>query len=144
MMATTGPADAPHPGGRHPHRLVGADALRLHVTLALGLALCLGAFVFELTRALGGHTFSWMYVFEWPLFAGFALYMWWNLYNGTDRRRPAPADESAGEPQAPDQDLEAWNRYLRAMESQDASDDQTRSRAPSSEPNTPPSRLDRR
>jgi hypothetical protein len=91
--------------------------------LVLGLSVCVGAFIFELLRALGGHTFSWMYVFEWPLFGGFALYMWWNLLNGRDRRRPTtthPLGGAGADPAPVDEDLEAWRRYLAAMESTQA------------------------
>ena len=75
----------PDPGA--PERLRGADAVRLHATLVAGLPICVGAFVFEVVRALGGNSLSWAYVFEWPIFAVFALYMWWNLLHGTDGRR---------------------------------------------------------
>ena len=114
-----------------PHRLTGADAFRLHLTLSLGLVLCIGAFTFELIRALDGHTFSWMYVFEWPLFAAFALYMWWNLLNGNDRRRPdrkgpsVPPHGSEGVSQPEDEDLAAWNRYLHSMESEETEVDRS-------------------
>ena len=115
-------------------RLRGTPALKLHLTLAAGLALCIGAFVFEVGRALGGNTLSWAYVFEWPIFAAFAVYMWWNLLHETDgrsRKRPAaaaptgpavpdvggdaPAD-APGSPVDDDPDLAAWQAYLRTME----------------------------
>ena len=68
-------------------RLAPREALRLHLTLALGLALCIAAFWFELSRALGGNALSWAYVFEWPLLAVFAVYMWWQLLHpGRDNR----------------------------------------------------------
>jgi hypothetical protein len=108
--------------GRQPVRLTGRDAVRLHVTLVVGLVVCGGAFAFELARALGGHTFSWMYVFEWPLFGGFAVYMWWNLLQGNDRvRRPsstpsAAGPTAAGPTAAPDDELAAWNRYVQRLE----------------------------
>ena len=57
-------------------RLRGPEAIRLHATLAIGLLLCAAAFWFELKRALGGNALSWAYVFEWPLLAVFAVYMW--------------------------------------------------------------------
>jgi hypothetical protein len=100
-----------------PTRLKGSDALRLHVTLAGGLAICVGAFVIELLRALGGHSFSWMYVFEWPIFAGFALYMWWNLLQGNDRLHRTSSDQAAQPSRdTPDEGLDAWNLYLQVME----------------------------
>ena len=70
--------------GDPPGRLRGGDAFRLHLTLTLGLALCVSAFIFEVMRALGGNSLSWAYVFEWPIFAVFAIYMWWNLLHGND------------------------------------------------------------
>jgi hypothetical protein len=105
-----------------PVRLTGKDAFWLHFTLTVGLIVCSGAFAFELWRALGGHTFSWMYVFEWPLFAAFAVYMWWNLLQGNDRvpqpsRKPSPSQAAA----PPDDELEAWNRYVRLVEADDES-----------------------
>ena len=39
------------------------------------LALCL----WQVSRALGGNSLSWAYVFEWPLFAAYAIYMWWRF-----------------------------------------------------------------
>jgi hypothetical protein len=97
--------------------------MRLHLTLAGGLAICVGAFVVELMRAVGGHAFSWMYVFEWPLFAGFAIYMWWNLLQGHDqvprtstKRLPRRTAET------PDDGLEEWTLYLQVMEAAEGDD----------------------
>ncbi len=123
-------------------RLRGADAFRLHLTLVVGLTICVGAFVIEVFRALDGNALSWAYVFEWPIFAVFAIYMWWNLLHGQDGRRRKPAAPTIGPdgrpravpvatepgeqpPPAPggsapragaDPDLAAWQEYLVAME----------------------------
>jgi hypothetical protein len=104
-----------------PTRLRGSDATRLHLTLAGGLALCTGAFIIELLRALGGHSFSWIYVFEWPLFAGFAVYMWWNLLQGHDRVRRSSSTASSP-PDASEQELDEWNLYLQVMEAAEGDD----------------------
>jgi hypothetical protein len=109
--------------------------------LVLGLCLCISAFIFEVMRALGGNTLSWAYVFEWPIFAVFAVYMWWNLLHGNDgssRKRRAGAATPAGAQAAErpassptpasqanpaaedDQDLAAWQAYLRTMEADEA------------------------
>ena len=64
-----------------PSRLYGTAALRAHLTLAIGLVLCVLAFWFEFRRAEGGNSLSWAYVFEWPLLGGFAVYMWWKVLN---------------------------------------------------------------
>ncbi len=109
----------------HPTRLKGRDAFRLHLTLAGGLTLCVGAFIVELSRALRGHSFSWIYVFEWPLFAGFAIYMWWNLLQGNDRAPRSASKSHSPRPKSqevPDKDLDAWNIYLKVMEAAEGED----------------------
>jgi hypothetical protein len=104
------------PASQSPVRLTGKDAFWLHFTLTAGLIVCCGAFAFELWRALGGHTFSWMYVFEWPIFAAFAIYMWWNLLQGNDRiHRPSRHAAPSQSPAPPDEELEAWKRYVRQV-----------------------------
>jgi hypothetical protein len=115
-VALSGPHEKRRPAVK-PTRLAGSDALHLHLTLAGGLAICVGAFVVELLRALGGHSFSWLYVFEWPVFAGFAVYMWWNLLQGHDRIPRSSSNEPPQDPGAEgDESLQAWNLYLQVME----------------------------
>ena len=97
-------------------RLRGAAAVRLHLALGAGLAICISAFVIEVARALGGNTLSWAYVFEWPVLGGFGIYMWWKLFNQTDtarRRTEKPVDPADAEA------LERWNRYLAELAEQD-------------------------
>jgi hypothetical protein len=82
-------AESPQPSAPEvPSRLTGADAWRLHLTLACGLLVCVAAFWFELARALGGNALSWAYVFEWPLLGIFAIYMWWQLLHPGAAKRP--------------------------------------------------------
>ena len=59
------------------------------------MALC----VWQLHRALGGNELSWAYVFEWPLFAGYAVYMWWRLVH---ERPAAPATRPRRTPAGPE------------------------------------------
>jgi hypothetical protein len=127
---TAGPSDG---------RVHGAAAAKLHATLAVGLTICVVAFVIEVGRALGGNSLSWAYVFEWPIFAVFAVYMWWNLLHDPDGRgRPGrtpddrgPADDGGvrpgadtvgAVPQRVDPELAAWQAYLRDMEAAEADD----------------------
>jgi len=112
--------DAAVPGapvGVQGGRLTGLDAARAHATLAAGLALCTVAFWFELRRALGGNSLSWAYVFEWPLFAMFAVYMWWNVLHGDravrKRRRPQRPKQSL-DPKYEGM-LEAWEAHQREL-----------------------------
>jgi hypothetical protein len=71
-------------------------AIKLHVVILIVvpgfLALCL----WQVSRALGGNTLSWAYVFEWPLFAGYAIYMWWRFVHEAADDSPPPAAASAG------------------------------------------------
>lgn len=78
-------------------------ALGLHATLLVVVAACLLLGWWQLSRALGGNNLSWVYTFEWPFFAGYALYMWWKLLHEplretraaerAARRQPRPEEE---------------------------------------------------
>ena len=74
---------------------------RIHLGLAIALLICVPLFVVELSRALGGNTLSWAYVFEWPLLAVYAVYMWRQLLRqerGDDHR--TKKNESVGDADA--------------------------------------------
>ncbi len=109
-------------------------ALKLHAVILIVvpgfLALCL----WQVSRAVGGNTLSWAYVFEWPLFAGYAVYMWWRLVHEAPEGTPPPA--SAGDPaggpdasaaadpagaarQEEDAELAAYNAYLAQLAERD-------------------------
>ena len=95
-------------------RLTSASAIKTHLTLVVGLAFCAVAFWFELSRAEGGNELSWAYVFEWPLLALFAIYMWWKiLHPGFTIRRPREKPGVAPEYQRM---LEAWEGEVRKLE----------------------------
>jgi hypothetical protein len=51
----------------------------MHLTLLVLLPVFAWLTWWQLTRALDGNTLSWAYTFEWPLFAGYAVYVWWQL-----------------------------------------------------------------
>jgi hypothetical protein len=56
-------------------------------------ALC----IWQVRRALGGNDLSWAYVFEWPFFAGYAIYMWWRFVH------EAPLDAAPTPPRQADE-----------------------------------------
>lgn len=95
--------------------LASKDALKTHLTLAVGLALCALAFWFELGRAMRGNHLSWVYVFEWPLLAGFAIYMWWKILHPVTIKHDemAAKEELAPEYQGM---LAAWQEEQRKLE----------------------------
>jgi hypothetical protein len=121
--AVTPPETSGEPSSAgQPRRLTGSVALRLHLILAAGLAVCVGAFTIEVLRALGGNTLSWLYVCEWPFFAGFGIYMWWKLlhesYGAPIRSDDGPKASEGASPAAAeehDEALRAWNQYLAQM-----------------------------
>jgi hypothetical protein len=91
-----------------------ASAIKTHLTLIIGLALCSVAFWFELSRAEGGNGLSWAYVFEWPLLGIFVVYMWWKiLHPGFTIRRPR---EKAGVAPEFQKMLEAWEGEVHKLE----------------------------
>ncbi len=98
--------------------------LRLHAGLVAAVVICVGAFCFEVLRALGGNTLSWAYVVEWPVLLGYAIYMWRRLVREersgiAEPRRHDPADAKQ------DADLAAWNRYLAELHATEASTEES-------------------
>ena len=92
----------------------------------------LGLFWWQVQRVRQGNTLSWAYVFEWPFFTGYAVYLWWKLVHDQPEQAPvAPAERPAstnvlvpadtGAPgedgseardEDEDEELAAYNRYL--------------------------------
>jgi hypothetical protein len=111
------------------------------VTAAVVVPGCIALCWWQVTRALSGNTLSWAYVFEWPIFAGYAVFMWWKLIH-----EPRPGTQSEGRRTSPmamtrsddsrvdlhghgdgdahgdtdggpgeDEELASYNRYLAAL-----------------------------
>ncbi|MCW2136333.1 hypothetical protein [Actinoplanes cyaneus] len=71
-----------------------------HLLALVLTAGCLGLGWWQFSRATGGNSLSWGYMFEWPVFAGFVVFIWIREIQ-LFRRRSAPgADESGQEPVA--------------------------------------------
>ena len=103
--------------------LTAITALLVPAFLALGY--------WQLARALGGNTLSWAYVFEWPIFAGYLVYVRWRLVHEAPSAAPVPATAATGAPASAagpsgtgdpaeheneDEELAAYNEYLAALE----------------------------
>jgi hypothetical protein len=86
--------------------------LGIHVGLFVAEAICISAFVVEIDRALSGNTLSWAYVFEWPIFAIYAVYLWHKLRQ--EEHHDVAPPPSAPEP-GNDRALEDYNEYLREV-----------------------------
>jgi hypothetical protein len=81
----------------------------MHVTLIVLLPVFAWLTWWQLDRALGGNTLSWAYTFEWPLFAVYAIYVWWQLIHdqttAVTRRLQSPV---AGDPGGEDHNQPGW------------------------------------
>jgi hypothetical protein len=73
-------------------------ALKLHVVILVVVSAFLTLCLWQVSRALGGNSLSWAYVFEWPIFAAYAIYMWWRLVHeaAEDGSPPATAGADPG------------------------------------------------
>lgn len=72
----------------------------LTVALVVGF-LALGWW--QISRAASGNTLSWAYAIEWPVFAGFVIFIWSREVRHTLRGGRTPDDregDGAGEPRA--------------------------------------------
>jgi DNA-binding transcriptional regulator of glucitol operon len=107
-------------------RWFSSRALRLHATVLVVVAACLALGWWQLERALSGNTLSWVYTFEWPFFAAYAVYMWWKLLHEEPgkRTRTSPRQgprrtPSADESLEQDAKLAEYNRYLAELRASD-------------------------
>jgi hypothetical protein len=90
-------------------------AIKLHVLLVVLVVPMLALGVWQLERAMDGHTRSWAYAVQWPAFAAYAVYMWWNLLRdqpGFGRRRPDPTELEALRAEQADEDLGPGPRHI--------------------------------
>lgn len=70
-------------------------AMLLHLTAVIVVPTCVVAGWWQLHRALGGNMLSWAYTFEWPAFAGLAVWAWWVLLHLSDRSGDTPGNDQA-------------------------------------------------
>ncbi|MEU9826569.1 hypothetical protein [Micromonospora chersina] len=111
-----------------------------HVAMVVLVVGFLGLGWWQVTRAAGGNTLSFGYAIEWPVFAGFVVFVWWRELRHALRASreepatPAPPAAAGSEPAvaapavrrpvrvsrvpavpvggADDGELAAYNRYL--------------------------------
>ena len=65
------------------------------MALAVFVPGCVALTWWQASRALSGNTLSWVYTFEWPIFAAYAVYMWWKLLHDEPNGEPTSEPESA-------------------------------------------------
>jgi hypothetical protein len=110
-----------------------------HLAALVLTAGCLALGWWQFSRAADGNSISWGYMFQWPVFGGFVVFIWWREIQLARRRAagepmtapeqpapstPAPPDAPvalgrpvrvAVQPAAgitPDPELDAYNDYL--------------------------------
>ena len=101
-------------------------ALKLHAVILIVVPGFLALCIWQIDRALGGNTLSWAYVFEWPLFAAYAVYMWWRILHEKPDAAPAVPAENGQATEQPsardaqeDAEMAAYNDYLARLAEQD-------------------------
>jgi DNA-binding transcriptional regulator of glucitol operon len=108
-------------------------AVKLHAVILVVVPAFMALCVWQIYRAVNGNSLSWAYVFEWPLFAGYAIYMWWRFVhekpepaeetvsqNGhVDATRPTSAEAPAADSEPEDAELAAYNDYLARLAERD-------------------------
>ncbi|WP_229403164.1 hypothetical protein [Micromonospora okii] len=67
-----------------------------HVAMVVLAGGCLGLGWWQVTRAAEGNSISWGYAIEWPVFAGFVIFVWWRELRHA-LRSPVGADPAPGE-----------------------------------------------
>jgi hypothetical protein len=114
-------------------------ALKLHAVILVVVPGFMALCIWQLYRAVGGNELSWAYVFEWPFFAAYAVYMWWRFVHETPEVATASAasdaarasrtvdtieqsaEQSAKEHAHEDAELAAYNEYLAQLAKRDKS-----------------------
>ncbi len=86
------------------------NSLRIHFGLFLAETLCISGFIVEILRATSGNGLSWAYVFEWPLFGAYAIYMWRRLLKEAREGVSGPPVSSRTNAA-----LDEYNAYLDAV-----------------------------
>jgi hypothetical protein len=113
-------------------------AMKLHVVILIVVPAFTALCLWQISRALGGNSLSWAYVFEWPLFAAYAVYMWWRFVHeaapdgppgdaaaaGPGGQDAAAAPSSSPPPETPqeveeDAEMAAYNEYLAQLAERD-------------------------
>ncbi|MGC4807123.1 hypothetical protein [Micromonospora sp. DT233] len=68
-----------------------------HLAMVAAVAAFLALGWWQVTRAAEGNASSWGYAVEWPVFAGFVIFVWWRELRHA-LRSPADGDRADGEP----------------------------------------------
>ena len=67
-------------------------ALVVHVALVLWLTMCVLAAWWQIARAVGGNSLSFLYAIEWPCFLVLGFFGWWAMLHV---EKPSEEEEAA-------------------------------------------------
>lgn len=67
----------------------------------------------QISRAASGNALSWAYAFEWPVFAGFVIFLWFREARYTLASRPSPDDDPGTATPAPASRLDPGSAGIR-------------------------------
>ncbi|MFI5836394.1 hypothetical protein ACIA5A_22230 [Micromonospora sp. NPDC051300] len=87
-----------------------------HVAMVVLVVAFLGLGWWQVTRAAGGNALSFGYAIEWPVFAGFVVFVWWREVRQAlraERGEPAGPAPSATAGDAPVAETPAVRRPVR-------------------------------
>jgi len=113
-------------------RLLTPGWLAWHALMVVAVATMLALGAWQFSRATAGNTLSWGYTLQWPVFAGFTVFIWARevrrVFRGEPDHRPAPGGPARPGPvvtrsgasgpaeaaydDSDDPELAAYNRYL--------------------------------
>ncbi|MDA8293301.1 MAG: hypothetical protein M0040_02915 [Actinomycetota bacterium] len=86
--------------------------IALHVLVAVLVPVFLWLGDWQYHAAESGNTLSWVYTFEWPAFALYALYVWWQLIHdrstALDKLRAARERAAAAASGVPIEEVPGW------------------------------------
>ncbi len=86
--------------------------IALHVLVAVLVPAFLWLGDWQYHAAESGNTLSWVYTFEWPAFAVYALYVWWQLIHdrstALDKLRAARERAAAAASGVPIEEVPGW------------------------------------
>nr|WP_201749214.1 hypothetical protein [Micromonospora acroterricola] len=72
-----------------------------HVAMVVLVVGFLGLGWWQISRAAAGNTLSWGYAVEWPIFAGFVVYVWWREVRLARRNAAAATGQPADPTEQP-------------------------------------------
>jgi hypothetical protein len=65
-------------------------AIVLHLIIAVVVPTFIGLWWWQWHAALAGNELSWAYTFEWPIFTGYAIFVWWKMVHQQPEPKTKP------------------------------------------------------